>query len=318
MVLALGGLGTPARAATYVDDPLTSGSHPGRGARGGTFSGSGWTTTAEPDAVWYEISDALPSARIEYTVTGLSLATSLLGYDHDILTVYQAPDGMAEPIAYMPGFRNNDFKAFTRIFGALETGRPGAMKLELANCVQGSPWYHDTCPQGCGFDEIAYATGGQSPGWDAATSYRMVLEWGNGTMTFSRDGVVLGSATYPGTYAPKPMRVRLGSPRHDNAYPGEAFMPIGITIKDVLITGTPGVMTLACGAPPPTVDAGMGPDARRGGEPAERPPIGDAPFAPVLEAVLEVTAEPVRQRLRHLRAIEAPRRELEAHALEGP
>jgi hypothetical protein len=237
---------------TYVDDPLTDGTFPTRGgSRGGSFSPTGWTVMNEPDTVWYTITDALESARVEYTVTGLQLGTSLSGNDHDILTVYQAPDGMTEPIAYLPGFRNNDFKAFTRIFGSLETSRPGAMKLEIAVCPQGAPWYHDSCPASCGYDVISYAANGQDVGWDPAASYRMALEWGGGTMSFYRDGNLLGSVQYPDTYAPQPLTVRLGSPRHDNVYPGAAFMPIGITIKDVKITGTAGTRTMVCGAPPP-------------------------------------------------------------------
>ena len=55
------------------------------------------------------------------------------------------------------------------------------------------------CPAGCGIDGIGYANGGQSPGWDPAASYRIALEWGNGVMAFSRDGVTLG--TVPGELA---------------------------------------------------------------------------------------------------------------------
>jgi MYXO-CTERM domain-containing protein len=252
-----------ALAVEYVNDPLTSDSFPGRGSKGGTFSGSGWTTTAEPDAVWYEIPDALPEGKIEYTVTGISIAGTLTGADHDILTMYQAPTGEAEPIAYNPYFRNNDFKAFTRIFGQQEPGRAGAMKLELAFCPRGVPWHHDyACEAACDGSGLAYANGqDKDVGWDGATAYRMTLEWGGGTMKFSRDGVELGSVGYPGDYAPQPLRIRIGSPRHDGVYPGVAMMPIGLTFKDVLVTGTPGTMTPVCGSTTPdsgvpSVDAG--------------------------------------------------------------
>ena len=33
-------------------------------------------------------------------------------------------------------------------------------------------------------------------------------------MGFSRDGVQLGALTYNGTFAPQPLRIRIGSPRH--------------------------------------------------------------------------------------------------------
>ncbi|MBI5487377.1 MAG: DNRLRE domain-containing protein [Deltaproteobacteria bacterium] len=261
-VLAVAPFAAPAvRAVDYVNDPLTAPDFAGRGSRGGTFSDSGWTVTGEADAVWYEIGEALTSGRVEYTVTGLSLATSLTGVDHDILTLYQAPTGMAEPVPYSPFFRNNDFKVFTRIFGTGETGRPGAMKLELAFCPRGEPWYHDdACTPECDRSGLAYGGSGGDLGWDAAASYRMAVAWGGERMAFYRDGVEVGVVPYPGEWAPQPLRVRLGSPRHDGVYPGQAMMPLGITIRDVLIQGEPGARTPACGADAGT-DAGADGDA---------------------------------------------------------
>ena len=254
--------GMAASAVEYVNDPLTASTFAGRGSKGGTFSANGWTTVDEPDAVWYEIPDALPTGKIQYTVTGISIAGALTGADHDILTMYQAPTGQAEPIPYMPYFRNNDFKVFTRLFGQQEPGRAGALKLEVAFCPRGDPWYHDEpCTAACDGSGLAYANGTDNDiGWDATTAYTMTLEWGNGQFQFARNGAVLGTVTYPGEYAPKPLRVRIGSPRHDGVYPGVAMMPKGITFKDVIISGTPGSMTAVCGAVTPP-DAGPPPDS---------------------------------------------------------
>ncbi|MCC6521071.1 MAG: DNRLRE domain-containing protein [Polyangiaceae bacterium] len=85
---------------------------------------------------------------------------------------------------------------------------------------------------------------------------------GGGGIRFARDGVTLGTVGYPGEYAPQPLRVRFGSPRHDGVYPGLAFMPHGITFRDVLVTGTPGTMTPVCAAEVP--DGGV-PDGGSGG-----------------------------------------------------
>ncbi len=246
-------------ATVYVDDPLTASTFAGRGSKGGAFGPSGWTTSNEPDAIWYEISDAIATGQIEYTVTGLAVGGTLSGTDHDILTFYQAPSGVAEPIAYSPYFRNNDFKAFTRIFGSGEPGRGGAMKLELAFCPRGDPWYHDAaCTPECDGSGIAYARGSpKDVGWDPSKSYRMIMSWEPGKIGFMRDGEALGSLAFKGTYAAKPLRVRFGSPRHDGVYPGAAFMPKGLVFKDVKITGTAGTMTPVCGSS--TTDAG--PDA---------------------------------------------------------
>src|SRR5438105_1357386 len=175
LAISLALIAAPAFANVYVNDPLTDPNFPGRGSKGGMFTIDGWVTVDEPDSAWWEIADALPSGRVEYTVTGLALGTSLSGFDHDIFTLYQAPDNQPEPIGYAPYFRSNDFKAFTRIFGSQEVGRPGAMKLELALCSQGPPGYHDTaCPAGCDGSGLAYARGNMNDvGWDATASYRM-------------------------------------------------------------------------------------------------------------------------------------------------
>ncbi|MGZ3422024.1 MAG: CBM96 family carbohydrate-binding protein [Polyangiales bacterium] len=251
LVLALSAItaiAAPASAAGYIDDPLTAPTFAGRGSSGGSFDASGWTTSGPTDTVWYEIPDALPTGKLEIDVTGLSVGGSLVGADHDLLAIYQAPTGKAEPIDYSPWFRNNDFKAFLRIFGSAEVGRGGAMKLELALCPRGDPWYHDeACPASCDKGDLAYAGGSPTDvGWDATKTYRLGIAWGSGKAVISRDGVDLATLPYDGTYAPKPVRVRIGSPRHGIS--DVAFMPKGITFKNLIVTGEPGTMTPACGA----------------------------------------------------------------------
>jgi hypothetical protein len=255
-----------ANAADYINDPLTSATMGGRGSSGGSFSASGWTTVTETDTVWYEIADALETASVEYEVSGVSVGGSLIGADHDVLCVYQATTGSTEPSPYAPDFRNNDFKVFTRIFGTAEPGRGGAMKVELHICPRGVPWHHDApCADSCYTGGLAYANGSDKDiGWDAAKTYRMGLRWGGGKMILSRDGADLSTVTYTGTYAPKPLRVRLGSPRHKLG--SVEAMPKGLTFKNVKMTGTAGVMTPVCGAPVipdsgPTADTGPAPDA---------------------------------------------------------
>lgn len=243
-------------AAADVQDPLVDSTFPGRGSQGGTYSAEGWTTTGPTDSVWYEMPDALPAGRVEYSVRGVSTATTLTGADHDLLAIYQAPTGIAEPVGYSPEFRNNDMKVFTRIFGQVEGApRTGAMKLEFVLCPRGEPWYHDTdCPAGCVGNLIGYANGSPTDiGWDGTAWYRMAVWWGNGMMRFSRDGVELGGVDYAGSYAPGPVRVRIGSPRHGIS--PDAVMPVGLTFKDVVITGEPGPQSPICEAAPD--DAGI-------------------------------------------------------------
>lgn len=248
LLVALALVTTPVHAADYIDDPLTASTFTGRGAMGGTFSASGWTTTGETDTVWYEISDAVETGSVQYDVTGVSVGGSLVGADHDVLCVYQATTGSTEPSPYAPDFRNNDFKVFTRIFGTAEPGRGGAIKVELHICPRGAPWHHDTaCPESCYTGGLAYANGSDKDvGWDATKTYRMGLRWGAGKMILSRDGADLSTVDYKGTYAPKPLRVRLGSPRHKVG--SVEAMPKGLTFKNLKFTGTAGSMTAMCGA----------------------------------------------------------------------
>ena len=256
LLAALASLPSLAAAATvYVNDSLTAPTSAGRGgSRGGSFGPAGWTTTGDDDAIWYEVPDALPTGRVEYSVSNLSLATNLTGADHDIFAMYQSP-GIPEPVPYMPYFRNNDLKVFQRIFGAKETGRPGAFKFEFAFCPIGPPWYNNTCPASC--DQGNFAYGGPSfsdIGWDASKTYKMAIVWGSGQISFSRDGVLQGTISYTGEYAAKPLRIRLGSPRL--GINPETVMPRGAVFKDFRVEGTPGAQTIGCGAPQPGPDAG--------------------------------------------------------------
>ena len=122
-----------------MQDPLTDPANPPKGIQGGTFSGSGWTTSAANDTLFWEIPDALETGSISFDVTGLAIGTSLVVGDNDIVSFYQAPTGIPEPVAYTPYFRNNDMRTFMRIFGAAGGAIAGATKIEMTRCVVGPP-----------------------------------------------------------------------------------------------------------------------------------------------------------------------------------
>jgi MYXO-CTERM domain-containing protein len=256
---------SPAAAETvYVNAPLTSAPTGSggvvAGSRGGSFGPDGWTTTGDDDAIWFLIPATLPTARIEVSAKGIS-STNLDGEEHDLIVTYGDND-RTEPVEYMPAYRNNNFKTNLRVFGSASPGaggRPGgANKLELRLCPAGFPGYSDSCPPGCtDVFEVGYLGGPpESIPWDPATNYRMKISWTPGSIKYTRGVEPEVNIGYPGTLAPKALRVRIGSPRHGVGSVNR--MPKGITFSNLVIAGEPGTATPVCGG---TVvsDAGVPP-----------------------------------------------------------
>lgn len=188
LILLLPALG---EAADYVVDSLTGQSASGRGVRGGSFSPSGWTTSAPTDTLWWTIPDALESGSLEFTVSGLSLSASMAGGDLDLVTMYQAPTGVGEPIDYSPYFRNNDMRVWLRAFGAQGGTAAGAIKMEMTQCLVGPPYFNNICPTSCtAFDSIAYANGRITDlGWDGTQSYASLIAVPGRARVFTTTGV---------------------------------------------------------------------------------------------------------------------------------
>lgn len=251
-----------AQVVTFVNDPLTAtprGAQPGvaAGMRGGRFDATGWTTTGDTDTVWYTIPATLPRGRVEVTVTGLSTATSLVGQEHDLIGIYGSPE-RAEPVPYNPWFRNNNFKVLVRVFGAANVcagcQAVGASKLELALCPLGAPGYAEAaCPAGCvaaGYDFWqAYLGRGRDDAlaWDAARAYRIAIEWAPGRFTWTRGAEGATSLTFPGTYAPRELRVRIGPPSSERG--PDTAMPRGVTFRDLVVAGERGAERRCAAAP---------------------------------------------------------------------
>src|SRR5437867_515898 len=81
------------------------------------------------------VNDAVESGSISFDVVGLSLDGPSTGTgDNDLFTFYQAPDNVSEPIGYSPWYRNNDMRAFVRMFTVPGDSIDGAMKLQIAGC----------------------------------------------------------------------------------------------------------------------------------------------------------------------------------------
>jgi MYXO-CTERM domain-containing protein len=275
-MLALGASSPASAQIVYIDDPLTASPTGGVGAgvragsAGGSFGPGGWTTTGDTDTVWWVIPATLPRGRFEVSATGLAIESSLRGQEHDLFGIY-GPTDRAEPVNYNPWYRNNEFKILVRIFGDLNRcdgcQAVGASKLELALCPALDPrgYVETMCPASCvaaGYDFWQAYLGPRGRGemlpWDAATEYRFVITWEPGVMTYTRGGPEGSSSlTFPGTYAPRELVVRIGPPSSERG--PDTAMPRGVTYRNVRVEGEPGAATPSCDSTFVPPDAGMPP-----------------------------------------------------------
>jgi hypothetical protein len=207
---------------------------------GGSFGPDGWTVTAATDRIWYAL-PRLTAGALEVTVTNMSNA-NLVVNDNEILALYEAGYGIAEPVRYSPEFRNNHYKTMVRVYGSDEVGRAGQQKLMWGMCPSGAPGY-DACGCGSFFEE----TFGGDGAWSGAPE-RLRIEWGGGTTRLLRNGDPVVTIDWSGSgleFAPSELHFSIGTSRPSAV--GTAAMPIGAVFSDLLITGTEGPV----GACPP-------------------------------------------------------------------
>lgn len=229
-------------------------------AIGGTFDADGFHITDRTDRIWYAL-PRLATGSVEFTLSGVTMETLVLG-DHEVFALYEAGYGMAEPINYDPEFRNNHYKCMLRIYGQAEPNRAGAQKLMWGMCPSGAPG-HDACGCNSFFEEPF----GGNPEWNgAATRFR--VEWGDGRTRLLRDGVEAVGVDWSGSglaFGPSELHLTLGSPR--SVAVGDAGMPIGAVLSDLVIHGTEGPLA-TCEGPVAVPDGALPPPAD-GGAPAD-------------------------------------------------
>ena len=214
-----------------LEDPLR-GSTIGN-AIGGALGPDGWTVTGRTDRIWYAL-PRLVSGSIELTVTGMSNG-NLIVNDNEVLALYEAGHGIAEPINYNPEFRNNHYKAMLRIYGANEVGREGLQKLMWGMCPSGAPGY-DACGCASFFEEPFGGDGA----WTGAAE-RLRIEWGGGTTRLLRNGNVVHAIDWSASglqFGPAELHFSIGTSRPDAV--DTAGMPIGAVFSDLVIEGTQG------------------------------------------------------------------------------
>jgi hypothetical protein len=202
---------------------------------GGALGADGWTVTQPTDRLWYAI-PRLATGSIEFTLAGVTNEKIRNGErDNEMFAMYEAGFGITEPIAYLPYFRNNHYKAILRIFG--EAAREGQQKLIWEMCGSGAPGY-DSCT--CGAANGAEPFGGDGA-WDG-TPQRLRIEWGGGKTRYLRNGTevdVVDWSTWNIDYGPSEVHFSLGTSRPD-AVPDYAQLPVGAVFSDVVVNGTKG------------------------------------------------------------------------------
>jgi hypothetical protein len=213
---------------------------------GGSFDATGWTVTQKDDRIYYSL-PRLVQGSIEFTVSGITEANLVLA-DHEIFALYEGGYGISEPINYNPQFRNNHYKQLLRIYGKMVLERLGEQKFIMLMCPSGAPGYTEDgpcpCPQSF-YDGDGWWGGNKN--WDGSPS-KIKVRWGNGSATYSRDGVDVWTNDYSQTglvFGPSELHFTIGCPRNSAA--DEAGMPIGATFSDVYVEGVEGPLA-TCGS----------------------------------------------------------------------
>jgi hypothetical protein len=192
-----------ARAQQLILDDTLQGSTTGLRS-GGSFVAGGWRVDGQYDSIYWHL-PTVEHGAAEWELRGLEPgecrselidSTELFHmYDH----TYAGSD-----TNYNPGYRDNPYKHFVRKQGCIDIA-PDRAKIV---------W-----KIGEEFEEV----GTQPLSWDSARTYRFREEWGpdgdgRSTVRLFRDGVLRGSASAPGIYAPAGHSIRIGaSTRRDPA-----------------------------------------------------------------------------------------------------
>ena len=211
---------------------------------GGQLTDTGWKTTSNSDFIEWLV-PTCPQGKIEFDVTGLyanndvfpNLNLSGTGesvhynfmcmFDADTLDEWfgQTIDGIKQ--------WHNPYKMqmhlFGYVLGDMYKWRFGRFRLNVSAFSGG---YDD--------DPHAFENMYGPVQWNGDKVYHIVLEWGNGHMTYKIDGIPMTDcdySTFGAEYAPPQHILRLGSARDKNgAYSSKGVIkmqvPVGITFSN--------------------------------------------------------------------------------------
>ena len=203
-----------------IDDPYTNGSSIGY-VNGGTFTESGWKTSLRTDYIQYDI-ETCPIGKIEFDVVGLYASNVVfpnIGYNrsgeeqedmhYTLFNMWDRDDDNSWYGQYINGIPlwHNPYKAIMHLFGYV-VGDPykwghGRFRLNVSAFEGG---YEDD-PHAF---EVEYGT----INWQRDQVYHILLEWGNGKMTYYVNDQVYVNMDYSSfgeDYAPPFHSMRIGS-----------------------------------------------------------------------------------------------------------
>ncbi len=224
-----------------IVDPL-AGSSTGI-VKGGKFTPDGWLTTTVNDAIEWQIPTAA-NGTVSFDVSGLCASNSVFpnvsdnGDENMHYTLFNMYDRDPQDAWYgqwMPEAQvkqwHNPYKAVCHLFGYVsgDVWKWGHGRFRL-NVSAFSGGYDD--------DPHAFEVEYGPMNWQRDKTYHVDLQWGNGVMTYSIDGVQLVQcdySTFGAEYAPPFHALRLGSCLGCKGM-GKGFgqVPVGITFSNFI------------------------------------------------------------------------------------
>ncbi len=221
-----------------IDDPLTNAKTVGS-QRGGALSTAGWTTRTALDYIQYSI-PTCSAGEISFDVKGIYASNEVfpnIGHDkagvevagsEDVhYNLFSMWDEDLDVSWYGISQWHNPYKCYIHIYGYTpgDLYKWGRMKLRL-NVAAFNGGYDD--------DPHAFEDPAVGPfAWDKTHTYHHRLVWGEGTMRWYMDEVLLKTwdySSFGAEYAPPDHRIRIGSGMLSRS--GGFQVPIGIVYSN--------------------------------------------------------------------------------------
>ncbi|MBI1930919.1 MAG: BACON domain-containing protein, partial [Ignavibacteriales bacterium] len=190
---------------TVVNDPL-NGSTVGEKV-GGSFSSEGYKPGKGENHILYKLPQ-ITNGYIEFEVKGFHPSNMPSDEDHAFAILYDGR-GISEPVKYYNDFKYNYFR-----WNFHWRGNRSAFKAVITCANPTTARINSTYavfPGGGDLRDWFSEPTGKGWSWNASTWYKMKIEWKDKKFSASVNGTVVWSTSGPNDYAPKDLRIWLGS-----------------------------------------------------------------------------------------------------------